>query len=205
MDMSFLPMMNTQAQNQQRQQLSNYDEIWLFAYGSLIFKVDFPFIDQQPASITHWQRRFWQGSHDHRGTLQQPGRVVTLIEAPQQVCKGTAYRVTADVFEQLDYREKNGYLRYEVPLTLQTMQGAVEKVGLVYIADPDNLAFLGEASEADIAQQIAKAKGGSGYNHEYLLELAAALRAIEEHDAHVFLIEKYLIDILNNPPQPNEI
>lgn len=195
-------MINTQAQNQQRQQLSRYDEIWLFAYGSLIFKVDFPFIDKQSASIAHWQRRFWQGSHDHRGTLELPGRVVTLISAPQQVCKGMAYRVTAGVFEQLDYREKNGYLRYEVPLTLHTAQGAVEKVGLVYIADPDNLAFLGEANEADIAQQIAKAKGDSGYNSEYLLELAAALRAIEEQDAHVFLIEKHLTQILNNHPQP---
>lgn len=196
-------MINTQALNQQRQQLSNYAEIWLFAYGSLIFKVDFPFIDKQPASIKHWQRRFWQGSHDHRGTLELPGRVVTLIEAPQKICKGMAYRVTADVFEQLDYREKNGYLRYEVPLTLQTPQGAVEKLGLVYIADPDNLAFLGEENEAQIAQQIAKAKGDSGLNSEYLLELAVALRNIEEHDAHVFLIEEYLTAILENSPQPN--
>ncbi len=186
---------NTVSQNQQRQALHSYDEIWLFGYGSLIYKVDFPFIQQSAGYITGWQRRFWQGSHDHRGTPEQPGRVVTLIPAAGIHCFGMAYQVTADVFEHLDHREKNGYLRHEVAITLtDDKQARREVLGLIYIADESNEAYLGPASEEDIAMHIANSSGPSGENSEYLLSLAKSLRELGAVDEHVFAIEKFLLD-----------
>ncbi len=185
---------NTVSQNQQRQALHSYDEIWLFGYGSLIYKVDFPFIQQSAGYITGWQRRFWQGSHDHRGTPEQPGRVVTLIPAAGIHCFGMAYQVTADVFEHLDHREKNGYLRHEVAITLtDDKQARREVLGLIYIADESNEAYLGPASEEDIAMHIANSSGTSRENSEYLLSLAKLLRELGAVDEHVFAIEGYLL------------
>ena len=180
---------STVEHNRRRQNFEGIHSVWLFGYGSLIYKVDFPFLEKRPATITGWQRRFWQGSHDHRGTPDAPGRVVTLVEQPGACCKGMAFRVSPHVFEHLDVREKNGYLRFSTAMEFD--DGAVEE-GLVYIATEDNAAFLGPAPAQDIALQIARSAGPSGPNRDYLLNLAEALRALGDHDAHVFEIERHL-------------
>ncbi len=181
--------LNTIEENKRRNPLQQGQSHWLFGYGSLLFKVDFPYIESKPACIHGWSRRFWQGSHDHRGTIEYPGRVVTLIEEADAVCHGLAFRVDSSVFEQLDVREKNGYLRLFVDLEFDDSKRAP---GLIYIATSDNEAFLGEASEKQIAEQIAYAKGPSGSNSDYLFGLAESLRDLGLQDDHVFGIEKHL-------------
>ena len=186
--------MNTIEENRNRNLLGDQQEIWLFGYGSLIYLVDFPYLESRPASIEGWSRRFWQGSHDHRGTVENPGRVVTLIEQPGEICGGLAFRVEAPVFEQLDEREKNGYLRVAAEMTFDDGSSAI---GLTYLASADNEAYLGEASEYEIAQHICGARGPSGTNSDYLLELAVALRELNLQDDHVFKIERHILQIQN--------
>ena len=110
-----------------------------------------------------------------------------------------AYQVTPDTFEHLDHREKNGYLRIFTPLhwladSGNSRQGETE--GIVYLATPDNAAYLGPASDSDIAAHIASSTGPSGPNGDYVLQLAQALRAMNEHDEHVFTIERELQKLL---------
>ncbi len=180
---------DTIAINQKMDQFDGHHSVWLFGYGSLIYKADFPYLQRRPASIDNWTRRFWQGSHDHRGTPDAPGRVATIIAEPGAVCYGMAYLVTPEEFAHLDHREKNGYLRLAIPIRFADGD-SVE--GLVYIATPDNAAFLGEASEQEIARHIASAAGPSGPNRDYLNHLADALREQGWHDAHVFEIQRHL-------------
>jgi cation transport regulator ChaC len=184
---------NTISLNKQRQPLDHLESVWLFGYGSLIYKADFPFLDRKPACVYGWQRRFWQGSHDHRGTPEAPGRVLTLIETPDERCVGMAYQVTPDTFEHLDHREKNGYLR--VFTQLHWLKEPVQTEGLMYIASADNEAYLGPDSDKAIAAHIARSKGPSGPNSEYLLKLAQALREMNEYDEHVFAIERELLKL----------
>ncbi|WP_189467841.1 gamma-glutamylcyclotransferase [Litchfieldella qijiaojingensis] len=169
--------------NQQRMPLDDQAELWLFGYGSLIWKAEFPYHERRPAHIEGWVRRFWQGSHDHRGTPEAPGRVVTLISEPGAICQGMAYRIDAETLRPLDIREKNGYLREIV--TLHFTDGSHAE-GLVYIATQDNAAFLGEAPFNAMAEQIATAHGPSGPNRDYLLNLATSLEGLGAEDRHVF-------------------
>ncbi len=195
--------LNTFEENRRRCQLSESDQVWLFGYGSLIYLVDFPYLETRPASIHGWSRRFWQASHDHRGTEMNPGRVVTLIEDTDAVCGGKAFLVEGSVFEQLDVREKNGYLRFTTEITFDD---GTHANGLVYIATPENEAFLGEASEHEIARQICAAQGRSGTNREYLIELAIALREMGLEDPHVFDIEMHIDRITQQEtPSPGRI
>jgi len=168
------------------------DRTWVFGYGSLIYKVDFPYVERKPASIFGWERRFWQGSHDHRGTPSAPGRVVTLIPSPGAVCRGMAYLIDHDVFEHLDHREKNGYERHPVTIKLDRSEVAVD--GLIYVAAEHNHAYLGPAELKEVAAQISRSCGPSGSNTDYVLQLAQALRQLGEHDLHVYSLEALLVE-----------
>jgi glutathione-specific gamma-glutamylcyclotransferase len=164
---------------------------WIFGYGSLIYKVDFPYLESQPASIFGWVRRFWQGSHDHRGLPDAPGRVVTLVPEVGAVCHGMAYRVEDSVLAHLDFREKNGYQRVLTPL--QFADGH-QFEGIVYIASEHNEAYLGDAPLTEIAAHIQRSAGPSGTNQDYLLRLAESLRKLAVYDEHVFELEALLLN-----------
>lgn len=175
--------------NRLRQDFTGVASVWLFGYGSLIYKADFPYLDRRPATIRGWSRRLWQGSHDHRGTFEHPGRVATLVPQAGAECVGMAYRVAPATFEHLDQREKNGYLRHAVTLDFGDGTGAD---GLVYIAEPGNAAWLGPADELLIARHVAASSGPSGSNRDYVMELARALRELGADDPHVFAVEAAL-------------
>ena len=121
-------------------------DFWIFGYGSLVWRPDFPFKDQRPAALDGWVRRFWQGSTDHRGMPGAPGRVVTLIEAVDDHCIGMAYLIAAtdreQVLDHLDYREKGGYSLLDVELRFADDE---RTRALVYIATAENPNYLGPA------------------------------------------------------------
>lgn len=171
-------------------------DVWFFAYGSLLWRPSFDHVERRPARLDGFARRFWQGSTDHRGVPGAPGRVVTLVEAPGTSCSGAAYRVAAAHVERtvamLDHREKGGYVRRVVDLALASPEATVR--GVVYVADQGNPDFLGPASIERIAEQVRHASGPSGRNAEYVLRLAEALRAMGIDDPHVSELERALLN-----------
>ncbi len=173
--------------------------LWIFGYGSLVWRPAFPHAERRPAFVRHWARRFWQGSTDHRGVPGAPGRVVTLVPERGAVCWGTAYRVDEErreaVLEALDWREKGGYERHRVEVHLPAAGEAA--AGLLYVAGPHNPNYLGPAPLERIAAQVRASAGPSGPTEEYVLRLAEALRAMGAQDRHVFA----LADALRSDPE----
>ena len=169
--------------------------VWVFGYGSLIWRPDIPFREKRVAHAAGWTRRFWQGSHDHRGLPHAPGRVATMVPEPGASCGGMAYFVEAAVlretWEELDYREKNGYRRETVRLAFR--DGAAE--GAVYVAPAGNRAWLGPAPFPDMARQILHSAGPSGTNIDYIRRLAGELRRLGIEDDHVFRLERHVEDL----------
>ena len=170
------------------------NETWLFGYGSIMWKTGFNFETSELSLAKGWARRFWQGSTDHRGTPDFPGRVVTLVESASEHCWGTAYRLppceATRILEDLDYREKGGYDRTELPLTRRCSQTIA---GITYIAHPHNPNYLGESSLENIARQISCSTGPSGSNKEYILELHQTLKQHDIQDVHVEALARLIL------------
>ncbi|KAI8091600.1 ChaC-like protein-domain-containing protein [Thamnidium elegans] len=139
--------------------------IWVFGYGSLIWKPPIHYESKQIGYIKNYVRRFWQEGHD-------------------KVTWGVAFKIPTDDVEAtrayLDHREKNGY------------------TAMVYIGTTDNEQFVGPAPATEIAKQIHETYGPSGWNAEYLLNLAQALRKISPgvRDDHVFELEKLVNELI---------
>ena len=177
----------TPARRTLRELFALYDQwVWIFGYGSLIFRPAFPYQRREPATIRGYVRRFWQSSTDHRGTQEAPGRVVTLIPQAQGLCVGVAFELASgdidEVMVALDYREKGGYRRIELDAELRT-GGTVRAVA--YYGDSTNPHYVGEASVAEIASIARVAVGPSGPNRDYVAKLRGALDEMGVTDSHV--------------------
>lgn len=153
----------------------------IFAYGSLLFRPGFAFLERQRAVASGYARSFSQSSPDHRGTPQQPGRVVTLVASAGATTAGALYFVEAPAFQllsELDERERAGYQR----ITLEACTERERHQAVTWIAPPGNAYDAGQLPLAQLTAHIRQCAGPSGRNADYVFHLEAALAELDAAD-----------------------
>lgn len=141
----------------------------VFAYGSLMWRPDFPFVEILPATLHGYHRAFCITSTHYRGTTERPGLVLGLDRGG--MCIGRLYRIgptdAPAVAEYLHQREliTGCYVPKHVSLRLQDGSHAA---GLTYVADRAHYQYAGKLDERRIAETVRHAVGVMGSNRDYL-------------------------------------
>ncbi|MGZ2256756.1 gamma-glutamylcyclotransferase [Roseobacter sp. A03A-229] len=159
--------------------------MWVFGYGSLLWKPGFDVYEQVVATLPGYARSFCMWSIHHRGTEDDPGLVLALDEDPGHACEGVALAVQPGTEEAtltyLRERELISSAYLERTLDVDLVDGRRVQA-LAYVINRANRQYCGGLPLEQQAQIIAKAKGGMGPNTEYLYNTTRHLAEIGLHD-----------------------
>ena len=153
-------------------------EVWVFAYGSLMWDPGFAYLETCPALLRGYHRAFCIYSFVYRGTEARPGLVLGLDRGG--ACKGMAFRIAAakgaGVLDTLDAREKvtDVYVRRAVPIAV----GGMKVTAHTYVADRGHHQYAGKQTLKDAAALIAQGTGVGGSNRDYLESTVKNLDAL---------------------------
>eukprot|EP01091_Cochliopodium_minus_P021487 TRINITY_DN9861_c0_g1_i1.p1 TRINITY_DN9861_c0_g1~~TRINITY_DN9861_c0_g1_i1.p1 ORF type:complete len:355 (-),score=92.79 TRINITY_DN9861_c0_g1_i1:56-1030(-) len=219
---NFIHKRNFYNQSISKKSMENNDgDVWIFGYGSLIYKNnDFKWKKKTEGYVKGYVRRFFQGSTDHRGTEENPGRVVTLLKReeyysllPKTVITnldeieeetwGVAFCIDKDdkeeIFSHLDHREKDGYSRYNVDIYTKDNKGEPSiKNAITFVATTQNIRFTGYHDEKFISDIIYRSAGPSGQNKDYLYQLYHSLLTMGVNDPHIFSLYNHVKQLEEN-------
>jgi cation transport protein ChaC len=171
--------------------------LWLFAYGSLMWKPEIAFDAVIPAMVDGWQRRFCLWQRRYRGCKERPNLMLALVEGGS--CAGMLYRLEGnDVSERLAPIWKREMIAYGYEARWVTARAEAGDVpALAFVAWTGGPRYAGELDDEEIATHIAQACGHIGPGAEYLLETAAKCAELGIEDEHLFRIEALVAQYLS--------
>ena len=160
-------------------------ELWVFGYGSLMWRPGFAFAEQAPARLMGAHRALCVYSVVHRGTEAEPGLVLGLDKGG--ACTGIAFRVAPGVEDEtvayLRAREQvtDVYVERSRPITL--LDGSNRRLrALCYLVDPKHQQYAGSLSLEQQLRIVRNGKGQAGGNIEYVLNTVRHLEGVGVHD-----------------------
>jgi glutathione-specific gamma-glutamylcyclotransferase len=170
-------------------------DLWVFGYGSLIWRPGFDHVERVPARLIGAHRALCVFSHVHRGTPERPGLVLGLDLGG--ACRGVAYRVTArqrrETIEYLRGREQVTSVYRETLRAVTLLEDPQRRVpALVYMIDRGHHQYAGRLDLATQLHLVRQGHGQSGPNREYVLSTVHALEALGLYDRDLHLLAERL-------------
>ena len=168
-------------------------ELWVFGYGSLIWRPGFPYLERQSARLIGAHRALCVYSWVHRGTQDRPGLVLGLDRGG--TCRGVAFRVAPQewdgVVAYLREREQVTAV-YEERVRPVRLADGTAATALTYLVDRSHPQYAGKLDEETQFRLVAEAEGQSGPNRDYVINTAAHLAEVGMPDATLDRLAKRL-------------
>lgn len=160
-------------------------DIWVFAYGSLMWDPAFVYAEVRRGRIEGYARRFCLSETYARGTPDAPGLMAGLDHGPD--CEGLVFRIGAEVADReteiLWRREGLGSAYHPVFAPVTTAHGTVE--ALAFVADHASPVIFPNLTREEQVKLIATGVGVLGSSREYLENIAAQMAALRIEDTDV--------------------
>jgi glutathione-specific gamma-glutamylcyclotransferase len=173
------------------------DDLWVFGYGSLMWRPGFDFIEQVPARLIGEHRALCVYSFDHRGTPEKPGLVLGLDRGG--ACRGIAFRVAAKhraaTVDYLREREQTTHVYREVMRSVWLENEARERVSaMAYVVDRGHVQYAGRLTLTEQVRYVRQGHGRSGNNRDYVLSTVKSIEAQGLRDQQLHQLADLLRD-----------
>ena len=167
-------------------------EMWLFAFGSLIWNKRFTFDEERPGMVRGWHRDFCLGPDTrYRGNPGAPGYTLSLDRGGQ--CKGMVYRLPREGLGA----NIEGLLRKEPPfpprwLTVVTPRGVVRAFSFTHPGK--GIGYAGHLADEDVADALARAVGMIGSMAQYVYLTALHLEQLGLCDNRLWRMQEMIAE-----------
>jgi glutathione-specific gamma-glutamylcyclotransferase len=170
-------------------------DLWVFGYGSLMWRPGFDFKERVSARLTGLHRSLCVFSFVHRGTPERPGLVLGLDRGG--MCRGVAYLVPAtkrvETIAYLREREQVTSVYLETMRQIELEDTARRRVrALCYIVDRRHVQYAGRLTLDESLHLIRQGRGSSGANPDYVVETVRALEALGYREGELHRLAAHL-------------
>ena len=159
-----------------------HEDLWIFGYGSLIWRPDFDYAERRPAKVHGWHRALKMWSRINRGTPECPGLVFGMLSGGS--CRGMVFRVdkahARQVLINLWQREMPTAVYDPRWLSCHTPQGPVR--ALAFTLSRKSPSHTGTLPDQEVRRIFAQASGRFGTTRDYAQATYDELRRHGIHD-----------------------
>jgi len=171
-------------------------ELWVFGYGSLIWKPEFTSLEHRRSTAFGWHRSFCMRLERFRGTPAQPGLMMALDRGG--CCHGVAYRLPdenhADQLGRLLRREMSIKRSTNIPRWLSVDTDLGKLRALAFTASPQGMTYVGKLPAEHVARILARAAGHLGSGANYLFQTITKLEEFGIHDTSLWRLQQLVAD-----------
>ena len=165
-------------------------DVWVFAYGSLIWNPTFHFVDRRPSRLFGYHRSFCLRTRAGRGTLEQPGLMLGLEAGGS--CNGVTYCIAESAVKQETWVlwKREMVVGSYLPRWLTVWEGAVRRRALAFVINRRHPMYAGRLPRSEVVRTLATAAGRMGTASDYLFNIVAGLGAFGIRDSHLTSIAR---------------